>query len=565
LAPRPGPRHGVTADAASGGRRAPARRLAAALLAAVALVWALPAQAPAHAVLEHTAPHQNASVQAAPRQVRLEFNEPVEASLGAIRVYDQQGARVDQATVSYAPGGQSAVVVGLRDGLPRGIYTTTYRVVSADGHPVSGGFAFGVGRAVSASRDTPQVADLLARAAAGPAVEGVYGIARGLHYAALLLVVGAVFFRLLVWPAIRPPRWPARVLVTAAAVGLGSALAAVALQGALGAGVGLTGALDAEVLRGSLDSRTGTAWLLRAALWAFLLVFAALYRDLRTRREALGLALPAAVLVGTLPYAGHAETQAPQAVLVPADVLHVLAAGAWLGGLVLLLVCFWPRRGDGPGDGAATATARFSRLALPAIVVLAGAGIAQSWFYLGSVGAIVDSTYGWALVAKVAVLGLIVAAAAGSRRRTARLARGDVGGVHGLRRAMQAEVVLAVLVLAATATLVRAAPPATIDGGPVIRELDLGPMRLQLDIEPGDVGPADYHLYLFDRRTGAQVDRVEELTVQLVQPEKGIGPITLDIPRKGPAHYELRDSTLGVSGTWRAAITARVSEFDQYT
>ena len=129
---------------------------------------------------------------------------------------------------------------------------------------------------------------------------------------------------------------------------------------------------------------------------------------------------------------------------------------------------------------------------------------------------------------------------------------------------MRAEVVLAVLVLAATATLVRAAPPATIDNGPVVRELDLGPMRLQMDIEPATVGPNDYHLYLFDRRTGAQIDRVEELTVRLVQRDKDIGPITIDIPRKGPAHYELRNSTLGVRGTWSATITARVSEFDEY-
>ena len=129
---------------------------------------------------------------------------------------------------------------------------------------------------------------------------------------------------------------------------------------------------------------------------------------------------------------------------------------------------------------------------------------------------------------------------------------------------MRAEVALAVLVLAATATLVRAAPPATIDNGPVVRELDLGPMRLQMDIEPATVGPNDYHLYLFDRRTGAQIDRVEELTVRLVQRDKDIGPITIAIPRKGPAHYELRNSTLGVRGTWAATITARVSEFDEY-
>jgi copper transport protein len=144
------------------------------------------------------------------------------------------------------------------------------------------------------------------------------------------------------------------------------------------------------------------------------------------------------------------------------------------------------------------------------------------------------------------------------------LSDGHSATASALKRSMLAEVGVAVLVLAATATLVRAAPPATIAAGPVIRELDLGPMRLQLDIEPATVGPNDYHLYLFDRRTGAQVDRVEQLTIRLRQRERGIGPITLDIPRKGPAHYELRNSALGVPGEWEATVTARVSDFDAH-
>jgi len=169
------------------------------------------------------------------------------------------------------------------------------------------------------------------------------------------------------------------------------------------------------------------------------------------------------------------------------------------------------------------------------------------------------------MVAKIALLSLIVALAAANRRRIPRLSGGDVDAVRQLRRAMRAEVVFAVLVLAATATLVRAAPPATIANGPVVRELNLGRMRLQIDIEPATVGPNDYHIYLFDRRTGAQIDHVEQLTVKLVQHDKNIGPITLDIPRKGPAHYELRNSTLGVRGTWDATVSARVSDFDEYS
>ena len=90
-------------------------------------------------------------------------------------------------------------------------------------------------------------------------------------------------------------------------------------------------------------------------------------------------------------------------------------------------------------------------------------------------------------------------------------------------------------------------------------------MRLEMVIEPAKTGPNDFHLYLFNRRTGAQVDRVKEMTVRLRQPEKDIGPIELEIPRKGPAHYELLDQALGVPGRWEVQVDARVSDFDAYT
>lgn len=540
-----------------------ARRLLVALVAVVLLVVALPASAAAHAALQHSTPHGSSTLQRAPSSVRLDFNEPVEASFGAVRVYDARGARVDTGKLGYAAG-QRSVTVGVRDGLGRGIYTATYRVVSADGHPVSGGFAFGVGLQVRAGSATPEVAELLARTGAGVGVEGLYGLARGLHYATLLLLIGAIVFRLLVWPARSPARWPARTLLSAAVVGLLASLAGIALQGALGAGVPLTDALNGAILSGSLDTRTGYAWLLRAIVWAAVIIYLAIFRSFTSHWHAVGLVAPVGLLVASLPYAGHADTQSPQVVLIPADALHVLAAGAWLGGLVLLLVCFWPRRSSALAEGAAEATARFSRLALPAIVVLLVAGTVQAWFYLGSIGALLEHTYGWALIAKIVFVAAVGVLAAGNRRRTSQLTR-KPDAATALRRSIRGEVLLAALVLAATATLVRAAPPATIENGPVVRALDLGPLRLQLDIEPATSGANDLHLYLFDRRTGRQIDRVEALAVTLTQREKNIGPIRLDIPRKGPAHYELLHTAIGVAGEWTATITARVSDFDQHS
>jgi len=554
-------------------RRARARRWAGALALALALLAAV-AGAPAahaHAILAHTEPHRGAVLPRAPGEVRFAFNEPVRAPADALRVFDETGERVDTGAVRAVGGGDTEYAVPLRGDLPDGVYTATFRIVSADGHPIAGGLTFSVGDAATGDGGAaPTVAELLERTSASPVVEGAYAVVRGLHYAALLLLVGALFFAAVVWRAaaraggVSPARWPHRLLVGLAGLGLVCALLGVPLQGALGAAVALPGALDAGVLEGALETRSGQAWLLRAGAWLAVLVVLLAGPRWPARAPLAAVALAAAVLAASLPWAGHAATQHPQAVLVPVDLLHVVAAGAWLGGLVLLLAVFWPPRETWPGEGSVTATEAFSRLALPAVVVLAVAGVVQGWIYLGSLDELLSGTYGVALLAKVLLLGGVVVLGAGNRRRLAALRRLPGPSARALRRAMRAEVGLAVLVLAATAVLVRAAPPASQAAAPAEVEAHAGPMRVELVAEPSRVGPNDLHVYLVHRETGEQAHRVEQVTVELTQPERGIGPISLDLRRRSPGHYALLDQAIGVPGEWQAAIAVRVSDFEEH-
>ena len=318
------------------------------LIGTCALVFALHGEASAHAVLEHSTPHRNSAVRVAPASVQLDFNEPIEVGFGAVRVYDEQGARVDRGKVSHPEDRSESVVIGLRAGLGRGAYTATYRVVSADGHPVSGGFVFGVGARADVARATPKVADLLARSAAGATVEGGYGAARGLHYAALLILVGAVFFGWLVWPG-HGVRLPRRLLTVVALTGLVASLAGVVFQGALGAGLSLGDALDREVIDASLDTRTGEAWLVRAVLWAVVLA------GLAVARAAIAwLGVTAAALVATLPYAGHASTSHRAGCLSsPTSCTYWPRGPGWA-----VWSCCWPASGRGARPARSTARRR---------------------------------------------------------------------------------------------------------------------------------------------------------------------------------------------------------------
>ena len=121
------------------------RRVVCVIAAALAIVGIAAPAASAHALLQATTPERGATLKQAPDRIVMRFNEPVEVAFGAVRVFDARGRQVEQGDPFHPGGDGRAVAVRLRSGLPRGGYTATYRVISADSHPVSGGFVFSYG------------------------------------------------------------------------------------------------------------------------------------------------------------------------------------------------------------------------------------------------------------------------------------------------------------------------------------------------------------------------------------------------------------------------------------
>ena len=112
-----------------------------ALSAVWLLLWCVPAFA--HASLTEAYPADGATLTEPPEQVQLRFNEPVEAEFDPITVYGQEGDRVDEEDARVAPDDRRVLVADLGE-LPEGSYTVAWRVTSADGHPINGGYEFAV-------------------------------------------------------------------------------------------------------------------------------------------------------------------------------------------------------------------------------------------------------------------------------------------------------------------------------------------------------------------------------------------------------------------------------------
>ena len=572
------------------------RRAALAISAAILVVALLaPAGAFAHAQLEETTPQRGAVVKQQPEAVIFRFDEPVEGNFGAVRVYDAGGKRVDEGDAFHPNGEGPRLGVHLKPGLPDGSYTATYRVISADGHIVSSGFVFSIGKAGRAPAET--VAELTSGSGSGPVTETAFGIARGLQYAAIALGVGGLAFLMLAWlPALGAvggsgESWrraslafASRLragLLLAAAIGAISAVAGVVLEGAEAAGISGFSALKESIVRETLETKFGTIWGLAAVAWiAFAVLVVLVLRPARERGRGAWLragltAVPLVFVVLVPALSGHGSTQSPVALDFPVNVVHVGAVGVWLGGLAALL--FVVPRGTGelePGDRSrllAAALSRFSAVALIAVGAILLTGLIQAYVYVRHLGDLLSTGYGRAVLAKFLLLMVLIGIGAYNRRRSVpRLNRiaagGEAPGRAGLllRRALRAEVALLLVVIGVTAALASYAPPVTAQGGPFSTETLVGPVQLEMSVEPATVGANEIHIYLFDAKSGAPYGKVKQLTVTAALPEKSIS-LPLEPQLSGPGHYTIPDALLNASGDWQITLTMRVSAFDEFT
>lgn len=157
---------------------------------------------------------------------------------------------------------------------------------------------------------------------------------------------------------------------------------------------------------------------------------------------------------------GHANAGALRGFTLVADTLHVWSVGGWIGGLALVLTL--ERRLGHHGNGGSPSllpalVPRFSRVALVCVPVLVGTGVSAAWIHLGSLAALVGTTYGRLLLVKIALVLVVLALGALNWRRLTPHLRGD-DGPAALRRSATVELVVANVVLTVTAVLVRTPP-----------------------------------------------------------------------------------------------------------
>ena len=486
------------------------RRTGFALAVAAALALALPQAAWAHAALLRTDPQASGTIPSSPRRVSLTFDEAVAPRFAVISVTNARGEQEATGSPQALPSAPDTIAVRVRH-LPEGWYLVYWRVISADGHPVRGAFTFAVGPNPGPA---PQfVIPSLSESAATPQLVAT----RWLAFLSMMIAVGLFSLRAVIArPAVGIAGAPLRALSVATAVALAAALVAIPVYVLVATAEFAQRpfydlAATVPVLRDSNLGRSFTD--LEVVLALFGIAAAALLwvDDGRRRQRSVaallalaGACLAAGAAMAVPGFAGHAAQTSPAALSLVLDWTHVTAAAVWLGGLVGLVILGWRTPAGARVGVLGLVVPRFSRTGLICVLLVIASGVAASIIHLPTLSSMWGTSYGQAILVKVALLACALVAGGINYARTApRLAvareRNDRGlgdsGARLLRHTVRAEVVLVAATVFAAMVLSSLPPPAKalaevgqasahVGPGSVDRVIHHGPYTLHVHVDP---------------------------------------------------------------------------------
>ena len=511
-------------------------------LVALLIALAPASEACAHASLVKAAPADGAVMPLPPATLTLTFNEPVSPLV--VRLIGPDGAPLAPIAVTAQ---DTTVTISAPPALRRGTHVLSWRVISADGHPVGGSLMFSIG-ARSPAAQPENLADRSVRAA-------LWAV-RVVMYVALFVGAGGAFFAAWIADGAARRAWIAFVL----AAGLVAVALSVGLQGLDALDLPLSGLQHKLPWEAGLATSYG-ATAVTAALALLVAVFGCVAKSASTARA---LSLVGVIGAGlALSLSGHASTAAPQLLNRPAVFLHAVCVAFWIGSLLPLCLAVGSARTRGPHSVGAQLE-RFSRAIPLVIVLLVASGLWLAFVQLDRIAALWTTSYGQLLACKLACVAVLLALAAANRYRLVpRFETAAAAAARPLATTIAFELAIALLILSVVA-LWRFTPPprALAVAAPISLHLHGEKAMAEIEIERnGEAAGAS--LLLLD---GAfRPLAAKEVTLVLANPAAGIEPMRRIARRAGETNWRIDDLRIPVAGRWTLGVEILISDFDKVT
>jgi copper transport protein len=431
--------------------------------------------------------------------------------------------------------------------LPQGTNVLSWRVVSADGHPIGGSLLFAVGAPSANAADGALDTD--------PAVRVAVWAAKLALYVGLFVGIGGVVFGALIAPGHPLPTRAQTVIAGAMGLGLLAAVLLLALQGLDALALTLAHIWRPDVWATGL----GTAFGITAVIAALALALGLLAMRLPPRSPLKLIALTALAGTGVaLAASGHAGTAEPRVITEPSVFLHAICVAFWIGSLLPLFVLV---RSAQPSD---TALTRFSRAIPFPLAVLAASGCYLAYVQLDRPDALWTTNYGLVLSAKLALVGGLLALAAANRYRLVpRFERVGRGASRPLAASIAAEFAIAIAILGVV-SLWRFTPPprALAATEPMTFHIHDPKAMINAALAPRRGQGADLVITVMDGELRPLA--VKDVTLVLAYPAAGIEPVRRSATDTGDeAHWRIADLRIPLAGRWDVRVDILIDDFEK--
>ena len=515
------------------------RRIVGAAIASTALALAfIPGIASAHAILESSSPAPSELLASSPKKIRLDFDEQVEATLGDIRIYDSEQREVSIEKTVRSSSDVSVVTAGVPT-LKNGVYVVVWRVVSADGHPVTGAFPFEIGTK-STGTSAALLEEVLNRTETTSPLGNPMSTLRMLGFLGLILLIGCVS---LLWrsPLLGNTRVRKTLRYSSVFIAV-SSLGLLLMQGPYTAGKSWGSLFDSVLIGDVLQTRLGLALFIRsicAIAWGVIALTASASV---TRRWRISVIATSVVTIATYANSGHQSAGTLPGIFVPLDMIHLAAISTWVGALLVLVVV----SRDSDVDIEAK---RFSRMATWSMPLVVLTGVVQGLHLLGGISTITETNFGKLLLVKTVLVGGVVVFGSKARGKL------QLGGFSSIAKIIRWESTLVVLVLAVTSLMVAQSPNSRTPTSVSFSTTKVqNSIVAELSVVPAVVGAAEVHVVLSP--PGGSLSPAKSVTVQFDLPLRNVPPVPVTMTEIGPNHW-IGIVQFPFSGAWN--MKARVS------
>lgn len=547
----------------------------------------------AHPVYVDSSPKPFQSTPSSPGEVNVFFSEPIELAYSTIRVLGPDGSTVDLNDPHNVEGDTASIGVTLQPNLPEGQYTITTNVLSAvDGHVVGETLVFGVGTTVQQSSlgANQQQKDILSPEESSSRFPGMVG---------QVIVVGAAFATLWLWKPLARVTWLSNV-ISKTRVSIDKNMMRLIIIGTglvLASGIAMIFVQAISINAGipeAIATKFGNVWLTRMLQSSILMGIAlAVYRRI-TKSNATAsnaemyaiLILGLAVLVTSSLIAHAAATSEIGPIVL--DFFHNAAASIWIGGVILLGFVAVPKIlsiGDKLIKSAALSILipRFSTVVVTLLGIAVITGPVLLFALESSLSLTLASVYGQILAIKLGLAGAMVAMGAYSQfivqKKAVAIMVGGRGGTtdtHIQRfknydKMLKAEASLGIALLLMVSLMANGALPSgqfpayereqldtqaafaeTALRTDFMRTLYTGEGTIKLTISPFIVGQNTFKLSFFEQ-DGSNATGIRSATIKLTQPQRGIGPITVETTEQSDNIFSA-DAAFSLPGVWHIEI-----------